>query len=58
MATRKFFGGQAGIAEDALKSRQDKLNQAEREATGEAPPPKKEEEKASPRPPMSKKWYE
>lgn len=55
------FGGQLGVAEKALKNRKNRLDEEESKAMGEDPKPTKtsdKEEKASPRPPMSKKWYE
>ncbi len=51
----KYLGGQAGVAADKLRSRQDQLDAAERKANGEPEPEKKAE---AARPPMSKKWYE
>lgn len=63
MAKDNMLGGQAGVAESALKGRKSRLDDAiEQSEKGTAPPPKqekpKEKEKApeSSRPPMSKKW--
>lgn len=57
MAT--FNNGQLGVAEKAIRSRKDRLDEEEAKATNtsDKPEPKKED-KPVPRPPMSKKWSE
>lgn len=55
------FGGQLGVAERAITGRKDRLDDEEKKATSEDSKPTKtadKQEKPSPRPPMSKKWYE
>ena len=53
------LGGQAGKAQEALKSRKQQLDSQESEAMGEAPKQTKTKDApAVERPPMSKKWYE
>lgn len=58
MATKNWFGGQTGVAETALKTRKEKLDEAERKATGESPNKQPDDSKGDTRPPQSKKWYQ
>lgn len=57
---KNIFGGMTGKAEEQLRSRKSRLDAAEEEAMGNKPKQeeKKKKEEKSPRPGMSKKWYE
>jgi hypothetical protein len=56
------FGGQIGVAEGAIRTRKDRLDEEERKSMGESP---KQSPNTQPdnsdgkkRPPPSKKWFE
>jgi len=64
MPGKKIFGGQAGVAEDALRGRQEQIDRKIREAEGGTEPPKESPNRqpdnsdGAQRPPPSKKWYQ
>ncbi len=60
-----IFGGQTGKAEEALKTRKSRVDQAVDDQSSDSKPEVKpvadttrKDEKPVPRPAMSKKWYE